>query len=196
MDCRSTSFKQLTCQDPGLTSQAYITHGQKEILPCGMWIRVPEHHSGPRGMGRSEGTAGAGAVVVVAGQAGVPGAVAAEAFSTVLAMPEPHPLSLDSCMPGMWHDWPLDLKQIMNPHQVPVMISAQDEDELNNMMDLRAGRELQGRWVVVVEEQEKMSAQERDEVPEEQGQEHPGLGPLGTSPHRRCWGLWRLGKWS
>ena len=88
-------------------------------------------------MSRSDGTVGAGAVVVAAGQAGVPRALAADTCSAVLAMPEPNTLTLDSCMPSMWHDWPLDLKQIMNLRQVPVMISTQDEDVLNNMMDLK-----------------------------------------------------------
>ena len=146
MDCRSTSFKQLTCQDPRHTCQVYIRHGEKQILPLGMKTMLSAQHRGPRGMSRSEGMAGAGAVIVVAGQAGVPRAMAADACSAVLAMPEPS-LTLDSCMPGMWHDWPLDLKQIMNLHQVPVMCSAQDEDVLNNMMDLKGRKEPEGRWV-------------------------------------------------
>ena len=44
-------------------------------------------------MSRSEGTAGTGTVGVVAGQVGVPRALAAEAFSAVLAMPESKPYS-------------------------------------------------------------------------------------------------------
>lgn len=105
-----------------------------------MKTTVSVHHTGPRGMSRSEGTAGSEAVIVAAGQAGVPGALAADAWSAVLAMPERNPLTQDSCMPGMWHDWPLDLEQMMNLRQVPVMIRTQDEDVLNNMMDLK-GRE-------------------------------------------------------
>ena len=40
----------------------------------------------------------------------------------------------------MWHDWLLNLKQMMNHCQMPVMISKQDKDLLSFMMALK-GRE-------------------------------------------------------
>ena len=40
----------------------------------------------------------------------------------------------------MWHDWLLDFEQIMNHHQMPVIISDRDEDLLSSTMALK-GRE-------------------------------------------------------
>ena len=40
----------------------------------------------------------------------------------------------------MWHDWLLDLEQIMNHRQMPVIISDRDEDWLSSTMALM-GRE-------------------------------------------------------
>lgn len=88
----------------------------------------------------SEGMAGPGAVGVAAEQAGVPRALAADACSSVLTLPEANPVTRDSSMPGLWHDWLLDQKQIYDHCQRPIMMSNQDEDVLSYTINLK-GRE-------------------------------------------------------
>lgn len=66
-------------------------------------------------MSISESMAGVEAVGLAAGQAGVPRALATDACSGVLALPESNPVIQDFSLPGMWQDWLLDRCQIMNP---------------------------------------------------------------------------------
>ena len=90
-------------------------------------------------MSESDGVARAGDVLVAAGQAGVPRAFE-DICPSVLGLPEANAATRDSSLPGMWHDWLLGLKQMMNHCQMPIMVSEQDEDLLSFLMVLK-GRE-------------------------------------------------------
>ena len=50
--------------------------------------------------------------------------------------------------------------------------------------------------VVAEEEQGKLSSQELEEKPEEQGQEHPKTGASSDQPRLRLWWHWWSCRWS
>ena len=93
-----------------------------------------EDHRGPRSMSMSDGMAGAGDIGGVAGHEGVPRALPYACVS-ILVLPQTSPFGCGTPLPGMCHDWLLDVEQIMNHPQVSIIISNQDEDLVKDVMD-------------------------------------------------------------
>ena len=60
-----------------------------------------------------------------------------DACSSILLPPQTTADAPGSSWPGMWPEWLLDLKQIINHPQVSFMISDQDKDFLGYMIDLK-----------------------------------------------------------
>ena len=63
--------------------------------------------------------------------------VLTDACSGALVLPETDPVPRDSSFPSMWHDWLLDLQQIVNNRQLSIMISEQVEVLLSYMINLK-----------------------------------------------------------
>lgn len=82
------------------------------------------------------GDVGGGATLKV----GMPRALV-DVCSIVLVLSQTSPVAHGSSLPGMWHDWLLDLKQIINNPQMYVMISDQDEDLLSYMINLNINKQ-------------------------------------------------------